>query len=466
MSTVSPTDKDDPGLPLSGSLDELLIPFVEAEKPRAAFRVGTEHEKFGYLIDEGNAAPTPLPYFGERGIEGIFRAILGAAPSWTPATDGDNVVALFAPDGSSITLEPGGQVELSGAPVSTIHDTARELHTHLALLRSVCEPRGIGFIGLGFHPTATWNDMPMVPKARYEIMTRYMPQVGRRGLDMMKRTATVQANYDWSSEHDFVASYQAALVVAPLVAALFANGPFYEGKVTGAVSERQRVWADTDPARSGFPAPILREDFSYRAYVEWVLSVPMYFVRRDGHHHDVTGASFRTFMTEGLHVQGERVRATMRDWHDHLTTVFPEVRAKRVLEVRSADVGPAANICALPALYKGVLYDDDARAAATALMQQPTSEELTALRADVAVRGFSAVYRGESIASRCQQLVDIARAGLSRQARTFEHDDEGIFLAPLDENLLLGRTSAEQLVELFRRHGSLAPLWPALDLLR
>jgi glutamate--cysteine ligase len=297
-------------------------------------------------------------------------------------------------------------------------------------------------------------------------MTRYMPRVGRRGLDMMKRTATVQANYDWGHEADFVASYQAALVVAPLVAAIFANSPFNEGKPTGAVSERQRVWADTDPARAGFPDAILAPDFSYARYVEWVLDVPMYFVRRDGLHHDVSGASFRTFMTEGLDVDGQRVRATARDWADHLTTLFPEVRAKRVLEVRSADCGPWSRICALPALYKGVLYDDEARAAALALMEKPTGRELAALRRDVAERGFRAEYRGEPIHARCAALVDIASEGLRRQAcRNERGQDERKFLTTLEEAVAKRQTFGERLVELYEGawRGSIAPLWDALE---
>jgi glutamate--cysteine ligase len=268
--------------------------------------------------------------------------------------------------------------------VRTIHETSAEVGRHLTLLRKVCLPRGIGFIGMGFHPTATWDEMPMVPKARYAVMIRYMPRVGARGLDMMKRTCTVQANYDWSSEQDFVQSYRTALVMQPLAAALFANSPFVEGKPSGALSERQRVWADTDRERAGFPQCVLDADFSYRKYVEWVLSVPMYFVRRDGAHHDVAGASFRTFMSPtGLIGH----RATLRDWADHLTTLFPEVRAKRVLEVRSADCGPWSRICALPALHKGALYDARARDDVWALMDTPTSAELWALREDIALRG-------------------------------------------------------------------------------
>jgi glutamate--cysteine ligase len=467
MSTVNPTDKDDPGLPLGG-VAELVGTFQSAEKPPAAFRVGTEHEKFGFLRVPGAASQPPLPFDGPRGIEAILNAIQldpEEKVAWVPATDRGRTIALFQ-GAASITLEPGGQLELSGAPLHTIHETCVEVGSHLKLLRRACLPRGVGFIGMGFHPTATWDEIPMVPKARYEIMARYMPKVGARGLDMMKRTATVQANYDWSSEADMVASTRTALAVSPLVAALFANSPFYEGKVSGAVSERQRVWADTDPDRAGFPQVMLDENLSYERYVDWVLSVPMYFVRRDGLHHDVAGASFRTFMREGLVIDGTRVHATLRDWNDHLTTIFPEVRLKRILEVRSADCGPWSRVCALPALYKGLLYDAEARAAAWALMDTPTGAELTALRADVAVSGFRALFRGRTVLALSEELLDIAKAGLDRlNCTNARGETESRFLVPLEETVSSGMTFAERLVALFEGPwgGSMAPLWETLE---
>ncbi len=477
MSTISPTERDDPGEPLPplhrGGLEQLVGWFASAAKPRARFRVGTEHEKFGFLTGETGAGHNnderraPLPYAGPSGIESILDAIAhdrddeAAFGPWTAATDHGHTIALFRGD-ASITLEPGGQFELSGAPFSSLHETKREIDEHLTLLRRHCRPRGVGFVGLGFHPTATWDEMPMVPKGRYRVMTRYMPTVGKRGLDMMKRTATVQANYDWSDEVDLIASYQTALLVAPLVAALFANAPFIEGRPSGALSERQRVWADTDPHRAGFPAAILARDFSYERYVQWVLDVPMYFVRRDGLHHDVAGASFRTFLADGLDVDGVRIRATLRDFADHLTTLFPEVRLKRVLEVRSADVGPPSRLVALPALYKGILYDPQARDRARALMEGATSAELALLRADVATRGFAATFRGTPILGRCRDLLDEAAAGLARLAvRNDDGDDEGIYLRPLHAVVASGRTFAEHLLEHYatRWERSLAPLW-------
>jgi glutamate--cysteine ligase len=475
VSTIHPTERDDPGPPLPpldrGGLDVLVGWFAAAQKPRAAFRVGTEHEKFGFLgrLRGAGPPPAPLPFDGPAGIEALLDAIAddpvdaAAHGAWTRAKDGGRTIALFRGD-ASITLEPGGQFELSGAPFFSIHQTAQEVRDHLSLLRRHCDPHGIGFVGVGFHPTATWDELPLVPKSRYAVMTRYMPKVGRRGLDMMKRTATVQANYDWSSEADMVASYRAALAVAPLVAALFAHAPFVEGRPSGALSERQRVWADTDPRRTGFPAVVLAPGFSYERYVQWVLDVPMYFVRRDGVHHDVAGASFRTFLQEGIDVDvvGGRshVRATLRDFVDHLTTLFPEVRLKRVLEVRMADVAPPARLCALPALYKGLLYDERARDAALALMDGVTGEQLAALRADVAVRGLRATFRGAPILERCGALVDAARAGLARQG-VLDGDgrDESRYLQPLVDIVARGRTPAEDLLDAVAAAGSLAPVW-------
>ncbi|HEY1099794.1 MAG TPA: glutamate-cysteine ligase family protein [Myxococcota bacterium] len=469
MSTINPHDVDDPGQPLRG-VDELIETFVTAEKPRSAFRVGTEHEKFGF-VRGADGVVSPLPYDGPQGIEAILTAIADdpiekASTTWTPAFDHGRVIALFGDNKASITLEPGGQFELSGAPLATIHEVADETDAHLALLQRIAGARGVGFIGMGFQPTSTWAALPLVPKERYGIMQRYMPTVGHRGLDMMKRTATVQANYDWADEAHMVQSYRMALAVSPLISALFASGPFYEGKPSGVVSERQLVWSDTDPDRSGYPQVVFDDGFSYETYVEWVLSVPMYFVRRNGQHHDVAGASFRTFMTDGLDVDGVRVKATLRDWADHLTTLFPEVRMKRVLEVRSADCGPRDRIIALPALYKGLLYDDMASAAALALMDSPSSRELAAFRTAIAREGFKATYRGRSAQALSEQLLDIASAGLARLGATnAAGDDERRYLAPLVDSVSRGATFADDLLARYRGawNGDITRIWDELS---
>jgi glutamate--cysteine ligase len=465
MSQPLPPDAgvaDDPGPPLK-SEDELIAYFTSAEKTRDRFRVGTEHEKFGFT----RLGHRPLPYEGDNGIEAILNAIANdddekRTGTWVPARDGGRVIALFRDD-ASITLEPGGQLELSGAPLRTVHETFTETAKHLALLKRVCIPRGVGFVGLGFHPTATWSELPLVPKSRYAVMTKYMPRVGTRGLDMMKRTCTVQANYDWENEADMIASFQMALAVSPLATALFANSPFLEGRPSGALSERARVWGDVDKTRCGFPAPVLEPGFGYQKWLDWCLDVPMYFIRRDGVHHDVAGASFRSFMKNGLN----GIQATLRDFGDHLTTLFPEVRLKRVLEVRGADCGPLANIAALPALYKGLLYDVTARDAAWTLMDGPTADELTRLHQDIAVRGYQARYRDRLVLELCEELVDIASAGLVRIGdKDWKGEDESKYLKPLVQALEEGTTFAERLLKKYRTdwNGSLDPMWQDIEL--
>ena len=454
-------EKDDPGPPIEGR-EQLLAYFASGEKPRSRFRIGTEHEKFGFLRETRE----PLPYEGDRGIEAILRRIsededdTKAHGPWTRVEEAGRIIGLTR-DGASISLEPGGQLELSGAPLETLHDTCEETGSHLELLKRACEGLEVGFIGIGFHPTAAYEDFPTVPKARYGIMREYMPTRGTLGLDMMKRTCTVQANFDYESEADMVATMQTALAISPLVVALFANSPFRDGKLTGRVSERAFVWTDTDRDRSGYPAVFLQDDFGYETYLEWVLDVPMYFVRRDGQYLPYAGASFRTFMSEGLdgHV------ATMRDFEDHLTTVFPEVRLKKYLEVRSADCGPWSRICALPALWKGVLYDQQARAAVCDLMASPSSEELSTLHEACAVDGYRATYRGRSVQQMAQELLTISRAGLERLSRRGRHRDETGFLDALVEEAERGESFSDMLAARFRTSWgeSLDPLWDDLE---
>jgi len=452
---------DDPGEPLRG-IDSLIEYFAVAAKPRTDFRIGTEHEKFGMV----RSTRAPLPFDGPDGIEAIFNEI-AADPGpdelgWIPVTDGGRTVALFCEDGSAITLEPGGQIELSGKLLTNIHDTSREVERHLALLRRACLPHDIAFIGIGFHPVARWDDMPSVPKNRYRVLEPYLRTTGSRGLDMMKRTCTVQANLDYSDEADMVASFQTALAVSPLVAALFANGPFKEGKPSGVVSERLLTWFDTDPARCGYPDTVLDAGFGYERWVNHVLDVPMLFVRRDGIHHNFAGASFREFMRNGL---GGYI-ATLRDFEDHLTTVFTEVRLKRYLEMRSADCGPWSRICALPALWKGVLYDTTARDAAQALMDAPTARELSDLQYDVAHHGFKAKYRSKPVMELASKLVSIAADGLRRFGCLNEKgEDECEYLRPLWQLLEEGTTFGERLLRLYRTewNNSLEPMWDDIE---
>jgi len=455
--------RDDPGEPIHG-IDPLIDYFVRAGKPRSEFRIGTEHEKFG--IVRSNC--TPVPFDGPNGIEAIFRDIADhpgeGEPAWTTALDGDRVVALFCEDGSAITLEPGGQIELSGVPLSTIHETTREVEHHLTLLRRHCLPRGIAFIGIGYHPKARWADMPTVPKNRYRVMEPYLRSVGSRGPDMMKLTCTVQANLDYSDEADMIASFRTSLAVSPIVAALFANGPFKEGRPSGVISERLLIWFDTDPARCGFPPVVFENNFGFERWVDFVLDVPMMFLRRDGIHSPAGGITFRQFMRDGLGNE----RATLRDFEDHLTTIFTEVRLKRYLEMRSADCGPWSRIGALPALWKGILYDTRARDAAFNLMDNVSAAELAELQLDVARNGFKARYRGRPVTKLAAELVDIASDGLLRFAcRNAAGEDERVYLDSLRQLLEEGNSFGERLLHLYktRWNGSLEPMWQDIEFL-
>jgi len=455
--------RDDPGEPI-GSIAELVEHFRLGEKPREGFRIGTEHEKFGFL--RSNHAP--LPFDGPSGIESILIAITEnpllweSGESWKAIQESGRTIALYSEDGAAITLEPGGQIELSGAPLATIHQTCEEVNRHLALLRRVSIPRGVGFIGMGFHPTASWKDMPSVPKNRYAVMEPYLRKRGSRGIDMMKRTCTVQANLDYESEADMVAAFRTAFAVSPVAAAFFVNSPFKEGRPSTVLSERLLCWADTDPDRCGYPAVVFEEGFGYERWVEWVLDVPMFFIRRDGIHHDFTGASFREFLAHGL----GGYHATLRDFQDHLTTIFTEVRLKQYLEVRGADCGPWSRICALPALWKGILYNRASRDSAWALMEQPSALELTRLQLDVARFGFAARYRHRTVLELAQQLLEISSNGLAQiGARNARNEDERRFLQPLHRALDERCTFAEMLLRLYREQwkSSLDPLWDEVE---
>lgn len=465
VSTVipqGPDQVDDPGEPIQNRA-QLVEYFQSGEKAPGAFRVGTEHEKFGFLIEDH----APLPYDGPRGIESIFRAILqdeeeAKTGPWLPVEENGRIIALYK-NQASISLEPGGQLELSGAPLASLHETCVEVGSHLKLLKRVCLPRGVGFVGLGFHPSATLAEMPDVPKSRYGIMQRYMPKKGARGLDMMKRTCTVQANFDYENEAHMVHSVRAALMIAPLATALFANSPFREGKLSGALSERTMVWQDTDPDRSGFPDIVFSADFGFERWVDFVLDVPMYFIRRNGQHLDYAGADFRVFLEQGY----DGHRATLRDFEDHLTTVFTEVRIKRFMEVRSADCGPWSRICALPALYKPVFYDKMTLDAVSALMDEPTVQELRTLQRDAALEGFRACYRGQPILAKCERLLQLCSEGLLRLSAGEGGRDERVFLRPLIDTVTNQRTFAEELIDQYQQAwgASVEPLWGQLEFL-
>jgi glutamate--cysteine ligase len=438
------------------TVDELVAHLAEGCKPREKWRIGTEHEKFPFYVD-GHA---PVPYGGERGIRALLEGmqrILG----WDPIMDDGRIIGLVEPTGQgAISLEPGGQFELSGAPLETIHQTCREGNAHLAQLREIAEPLGIRFLGLGGSPKWTLADTPKMPKSRYEIMTRYMPKVGTHGLDMMYRTCTIQVNLDFSSEADMRRKMQVSLKLQPLSTALFANSPFTEGRPNGLLSWRGEIWRDTDNQRAGLLPFCFSPDFGFADYVEWALDVPMYFVIRDGRYHDCTHVTFRQFMNGALRNSVPDGLPTMGDWANHLSTLFPDVRLKRFLEMRGADGGPWRRICALPAFWVGLLYDDAALDAAEALTAGWTYEDVLAMRNAVPREALGARFGNGSLRDVAREVLAISRLGLrNRDRRNRDGYDETGFIAPLDEVVARGTTSAEEMLAAYhtRWGGSIEP---------
>src|SRR2546427_6427017 len=392
--------------------DELVAWLEAGCKPKAQFRVGTEHEKFAFSV----ADHRPIPYSGKRSIRALLEGmhdLLG----WEPIMEGDNIIGLFdVTGGGAISLEPGGQFELSGAPYDNVHQTAAELMAHLAQVREVAKPLGIGFLGIGMTPNWTRADMPKMPKGRYKIMTAYMPKVGTRGLDMMYRTCTVQANLDFSSEADMVKKLRVSLALQPVATALFANSPFTEGKPNGFLSFRSEIWRDTDPDRSGMLPWAFELGMGFERYVDYALDVPMYFVKRGEHYIDVAGQSFRDLMQGRLPgMPGEC--ATVSDWANYISTIFPEVRLTRYLEMRGADGGPWRRLPALPAYWAGILYDDDSLEAAWDLVKNWTAEERQKLRDDVPKLGFAARVAGHDVLHLAKTTIALAQKGLARRRR-------------------------------------------------
>jgi len=424
--------------------DELVAWFAAGNKPKAQFRIGTEHEKFPFTI----AGHNPVPYDGPRGIRALLdgmRMLLG----WEPIMEGENIIGLGdVTGGGAISLEPGGQFELSGAPVETVHHTHAELMAHLAQVREVAGPLGIGFLGLGMSPKWTRAETPMMPKGRYRIMTSYMPKVGGHGLDMMYRTCTVQTNLDFSSEADMVKKLRVGLALQPVVTALFANSPFTEGKPNGLLTFRSEIWRDTDPDRSGMLPFAFEPGMGFERYTDYALDVPMYFVKRDDTYIDVAGQSFRDLLAGKL----GNLRATLSDWANHVSTIFPEVRLKRYLEMRGADAGPWRRLPALPAYWVGLIYDDDCLEAAWDLVKSWTAQERQQLRDEVPRLGFAATIRGRTVLDLARDSLKIARTGLARRDRVdFSGCDETRYLEPIEEFAERGITPAEEL--LARYHG-------------
>lgn len=421
-----------------GSSEELVAYLRSGEKPPEDWRVGTEHEKIGLRVDDFG----PVPFEGERGIEALLDRI-AAEDGWTRLREAGRVVALEK-EGASITIEPGGQLELSGKPLRTIFETCDEFHTHLDVVRRASEPIDLLWLSLGMNPLYGIDDVPRMPKERYHRMREYLPTRGELAMEMMHLTATVQANLDYADEADMVAKFRTAQGVTPVVSALFANSSLAAGKPSGLVSRRLHIWRHTDPDRCGLLPFVFEPGFGYARYVEWALDVPMFFALRSGRYIPARGRTFRQFLEEGL--EGER--ATLRDFDMHLTTLFPEVRIKRWMEVRGADAVPPGMICALPALWKGLLYDAEAREAAWSLVADWSFPERTAALEAVARRGLAAEVAGRSVLALARELVAIAEEGLRRIGHSGESGpDERGFLAPLHEQLELGRSPGEVLLE-------------------
>jgi glutamate--cysteine ligase len=439
------------------SRDQLVAVLESGSKPRDQWRVGTEHEKFGFHTDDFS----PVAYEGPHGIRQLMDAMAGLL-GWQEVLEDGKPIGLIDPLGQgAISLEPGGQFELSGAPLETVHQTCRELNAHLAQLRQCADVLGIAFLGAGFSPKWTLAETPIMPKGRYKIMRTYMPKVGTNGLDMMFRTCTVQANLDFGGEADMRTKMRVATALQPIATAIFANSPFTEGKPNGYQSYRSEVWRHTDPSRTGILPFVFDEGFGFDTYVDWALDVPMYFVKRDGRYVDVAGESFRDFIDGKLAaLPGER--ATISDWNSHLTTMFPEVRLKRFMEVRGADAGPWRRVCALPAFWVGLLYEPDILAAALDLVRDWDARFVVDLRDRVPKSGLATTVGDETVLDIARRVVDLASEGLRRRGNFGASGaDERIYIRALEETVQRGESPADRLLAEYRDewHGDITELF-------
>jgi glutamate--cysteine ligase len=412
-------------------------------KPKENWRIGTEHEKFGYCQD----SVLPLSYEGDRSIKAVLTGLQNRY-NWAPVEEAGNIIGLTK-DGANVSLEPGGQLELSGAPLETIHQTCDEVNVHLEEVKSVADEIGVKFIGLGAAPEWSHEQMPLMPKGRYKLMNAYMEKVGTHGTQMMRRTCTVQVNLDFGSEADMVQKLRVALALQPVATALFANSPFFEGKPNGHKSWRARIWRDLDDSRTGMLPWVFEDGMGFERWVDWVLDVPMYFVYRDGKYIDALGMSFRDFLKGELPaLPGEK--PLLSDWADHLTTVFPEARIKQFIEMRGADGGPWRRLCALPAFWVGMMYDQTALDAVWDLCKDWTAEQREALRVAASVDGLQAKVDGINMHDVAREVVAISHAGLKARAKPGAGGmvaDETHFLNALHETIETGKTPADELMD-------------------
>ena len=435
-------------------IDQLAEYMASGNKPRDQWRIGTEHEKFGWLT----ATRAPLPYAGEASISTLFAA-LEARFGWTPMREGDNVIGLTR-NGANISLEPGGQFELSGAAFADMHQVAAELQTHLDEVASIAGPLGIRFMGIGAAPEWSNDTMPVMPKGRYRLMTEYMGRVGTHGTQMMYRTSTVQVNLDYASEADMVQKLRVSLALQPVATALFASSPFFDGKVNGHKSWRSRIWRGLDNSRTGMLPWAFEPGMGFQRYVDWVLDVPMYFVYRDGKYINALGQSFRAFLKGELPaLPGEK--PTLSDWADHMTTVFPEARVKKYIEMRGADCGDQAHINALPAFWVGLMYDQTALDAAWDLVKGLDAETREGLRVAASVSGLQGEANGVKIADLAAAAVGLSHAGLAARGLGEER-----YLQPLVASLKAGKVQADRWLDLFNGdwHGDLGRIYEASSL--
>jgi glutamate--cysteine ligase len=446
MSTRETSAADEPVI---DSFEQLVEPMRRGEKPKADWRIGTEHEKLVYKRADANGVRRAPAYDEPCGIRDLLMGMTEFG--WTPVEEGGNVIALKGADGA-VSLEPAGQLELSGAPLKNLHQTCAETGRHLEQVKAIGERCGIGYLGLGMWPDKTRAELPVMPKGRYDIMLRHMPRVGNLGLDMMLRTCTIQVNLDYSSEADMVQKFRVGLALQPLATALFANSPFTEGKPNGYLSYRSHIWSDTDPARTGMLPFVFEDGFGYERWAEYMLDVPMYFVFREGRYIDAAGLSFRDFLAGKLEVlPGERPRPS--DWWDHLSTAFPEVRLKSFLEMRGADGGPWSRICALPAFWVGLLYDQGALDAAWELVKHWSMEERERLRNEVPRLALdTASPNGGTLRDLGREVLAIAHSGLkARGALNASGDNETGYLETLDEIVASGKVPAQRLLDAYHR---------------
>jgi glutamate--cysteine ligase len=423
--------------------DQLVDAIASGEKPEANWRIGTEHEKFGFRLDDLR----PPSFDGECGIEALLKGLTRFG--WQTVEEDGRVTALLR-NGASVTLEPAGQLELSGGVLENVHQTCAEIEDHLREVKTVSEELGLGFLGMGFQPKWRREDMPWMPKQRYRIMQGYMPKVGRLGLDMMTRTCTVQVNLDYANEADMIKKFRVSLALQPVATALFADSPFTDGQPNGYLSYRSHIWTDTDPGRTGMLDFVFENGFGYERYVDYLLDVPMYFSYRDDRYIDASGQSFRDFLAGKLPALPGQL-PTLRDWSDHMTTAFPEVRLKQYMEMRGADGGNRKKLCALSAFWVGLLYDTTARDAAWDLVKHFTPQERHALRDGVPRFALKLPFRNASVRELALEALKISAAGLQRRARKNNDGvDEAEFIAPLIEIAEANETSAELKLRLFR----------------